>query len=211
MITAARAEVEVFAAGDADALAIIAANALAVDFEVDGFEQNGVEIDRAILIGDGVEVVFVEDDFVDVADAFGIDELENGVKIEFSDEARAAAVACQFEFCADVGVERDELCMSQKPGVVLNGLERDALVGVVEITGKTFAGDFTARGKSLFVADIIDVDLHSTKPRFDCCEQAQKNAHLGRQEYREAPGWCQAFCPLFGIIGGRIGILRFVC
>mgnify|MGYP006895546701 CR=1 FL=1 len=46
LITAAWAVVEILAAGDANALAIVATNAFAIDFEVDGFEQNRVEIDR---------------------------------------------------------------------------------------------------------------------------------------------------------------------
>lgn len=139
LITAAWAEVEILAAGDANALAIVATNAFAIDFEVDGFEQNRVEIDRIVLVGDGIEVVFFEDDFVGVADAPRIDEFEDGMEFEFAFESFATTVARELEICTDVGVEVDELCVCKELGIVLNGAKHGAFVGIVEILDESWA------------------------------------------------------------------------
>ena len=178
LITAAWAEVEILAAGDANALAIVATNAFAIDFEVDGFEQNRVEIDRIVLVGDGMEVVFFEDDFVGVADAPRIDEFEDGMEFEFAFESFATTVARELEICTDVGVEVDELCVCKELGIVLNGAKHGAFVGIVEILDEVLGGDFASRDKRLFVAYIIDVNPHSTNLQSTCASFKRKKTPI---------------------------------
>ncbi len=215
LITAAWAEVEILAAGDANALAIVATNAFAIDFEVDGFEQNRVEIDRIVLVGDGIEVVFFEDDFVGVADAPRIDEFEDGMEFEFAFESFATTVARELEICTDVGVEVDELCVCKELGIVLNGAKHGAFVGIVEILDEVLGGDFALRDKRLFVAYIIlwiimpaartvqqRYSMFGTQNAFDEIEQKiNKGSYAAQRRCNASP--CKSRAGrVFGIIVG---------
>lgn len=165
LITAAWALVEILSALNANSFAIVAADAIAVDIEINRFEQNIVEIDDAVLVGDGIEIVFFERDFVDGADARSLDEPENGMQIERSAKTASAAVARQFQRRPDIGFERDEFGMRRQPRIVRQRRRRFASVVGIEIAGKPRRFDFAVYAKCFFVADAARVDLHCPNRR----------------------------------------------
>ena len=116
--TRACPEVEILAALRADAFAIGAAHAVAVELKIDGFEQDIVEIDDIALIGDGIEILFGEDDFFDASDARGLKQLEVDIGGEISHKTPATTVTAQLQRDLYGCPQGDELSVVEKMRIV---------------------------------------------------------------------------------------------
>ena len=125
-ITAAWALIQIFSALNADSLAIIAAQTLVIEFEIDGFKQDVIEMNLRILVGDRIQIIFAQNDFLDASNTRRFNELEADMRSKATGEDFAAAIAAETEFDTDVGLQIDEFSMIDEMGFESERFERSA-------------------------------------------------------------------------------------